>query len=122
MSRNRRAEGGREVVPGLLEMLTRPSSVDPEEGILQRRFGLRLVALVVVLAGHVWVADRVRQLGYRVEALGAVIHQLDKERAEIEKELAAASGPSHVPVRALERGMQRPGNGQLRHLDAKEKL
>jgi len=121
MSRSRRSEAVRDDVPGILEMLTRPSTVDPEEGILQRRIAVRLAVLLLLLAGHVWVGDRVRHLGYRVEALGAIIHELDKERAEIEKELATASGPSHVPVRALERGLQRPGNGQLRHLDAKAK-
>ena len=105
--------------PDFLELLTRRGVLDPEEAGLRRRFVLRLVAFALLLAGHVWVSMDSRDLGYEGEALGRLIHRLDQESVELEDAIARESRPARLASRAVELGMQKPGHGQLRRLDAK---
>lgn len=105
--------------PAFFELLTRQGVLDPEEAGLRRRVIFSMVAFATLLAGHVWVNMQSRNLGYEGEALGRLIHRLDQERVEIEDALARESRPALLASRAVELGMQKPGHGQLRRLDAK---
>lgn len=105
--------------PDFLELLSRQGVLDSEEAGLRRRFVLRLVSCALLLGGHVWVSMKAQELGYREEALGRLIHRLDQERVEIEDAVARESRPALLASRAVELGMQKPGPGQLRRLDAK---
>lgn len=118
MSTTHRAASAHEA-PDFLELLSRPGVLDPEEAGLRRRFFWRMSAFALLLAGHVWVSLESRNLGYENEALGRLIHRLDQERVEIEDDLARESRPALLASRAVELGMQRPGHGQLRRVDAK---
>jgi hypothetical protein len=116
MSTQQRAVPSIHESPDFLELLTRQGVLDPEEAGLRRRFVLRLVAFGLLLVGHVWVSMQSRNLGYKEEALGRLIHRLDQERVELEDTLARESRPAILASRALELGMQKPGHGQLRRL------
>lgn len=105
--------------PDFLELLTRQGVRDPEEAGLRRRFILNFFAFALLAGGHVWASMQIRTLGYEGEALGRLIHRLDQERVEIEDALARESRPALLASRAVELGMQKPGHGQLRRLDAK---
>jgi hypothetical protein len=119
MSTSQRAVTSAHESPDFLELLTRQGVLDPEEAGLRRRFFVSLVAFALLLGGHVWVSLESRNLGYEGEALGRLIHRLDQERVEIEDALARESRPALLASRAVELGMQKPGHGQLRRLDAK---
>jgi hypothetical protein len=106
--------------PHFFELLMRQGAVDPEEADLRRRFVLRLICFALLLGGHVWVSMQSRNLGYEGEALGRLIHRLDQERVELEDAVARESRPALLASRAVELGMQKPGHGQLRRLDAKQ--
>lgn len=105
--------------PDFLELLTRPGILDPEEAGLRRRLFAGFVALALLAGGHVWVRMEAQFLGYEAEALSRVIHRLDQERVEIEDAVARESRPALLAARAVELGMQKPAQGQLRRLDAK---
>ncbi|HEY2775964.1 MAG TPA: hypothetical protein VGK20_18130 [Candidatus Binatia bacterium] len=105
--------------PDFFELLTRQGVLDFEEAGLRRRFVINIVAFALLLAGHVWVSMAGRNFGYQGEALGRLIHRLDQERVEIEDAVARESRPALLASRAVELGMQKPGPGQLRRLDAK---
>jgi hypothetical protein len=105
--------------PDFMELLSRQGVRDPEEAGLRNRFVFCLVAFALLLAGHVWVSMQSRNLGYESEALGRLIHRLDQERVEIEDAVARESRPALLVSRAVELGMQKPVQGQLRRLDAK---
>lgn len=105
--------------PSLLELLLRSGVLDPEEAGLRRRFALRLLLVGALFFGQVWVSMEARRLGYQAAALGRVIDHLDKERVEVEEAVARESRATLLITRARELGMQKPGPGQLRRLDAK---
>jgi hypothetical protein len=119
MSTTQRVAASTHERPDFFELLTRQGVLDPEEAGLRRSFVVRLVAFALLLGGHVWVSMESRNLGYEGEALGRLIHRLDQERVELEDALARESRPALLASRAVELGMQKPGHGQLRRLDAK---
>jgi hypothetical protein len=105
--------------PDFFELLTRQGVLDPEEANLRRRFWVRMIAFGLLAIGHVWVSMESRNLGYEEQALGRLIHRLDQERVELEDAVARESRPALLASRAVELGMQKPGHGQLRRLDAR---
>lgn len=118
MSIRNRAATSAHHSPAFFELLTRQGALDPEEASLRRRFMMRGVVFALLLVGHVWVSMQSRNLGYKEEALGRLIHRLDQERVELEDAVARESRPALLASRAVELGMQKPGPGQLRRLGA----
>ena len=116
MSTTNRAAASAHDSPAFFELLTRQGALDPEEAGLRRRFMLRGVVFALLVVGHVWVAMQSRNLGYKEEALGRLIHRLDQERVELENAVSRESRPADLAARAVELGMQKPGHGQLRRL------
>lgn len=102
--------------PAFLELLTRPGILDPEEATLRRRLIYTFAVFGVLLLAQMWTSMEFRNLGYRSEALGRLIHKLDQERVELEDAVARESRPALLASRAVELGMQKPGQGQLRRL------
>ncbi len=102
--------------PDFLELLTRPGVLDPEEASLRRRLIYGFVVVGGLLLAQMWASMEFRNLGYRSEALGRLIHKLDQERVELEDAVARESRPALLASRAVELGMQKPGHGQLRRL------
>ena len=119
MSTTNRAVTSAHESPDFFELLMRQGVLDPEEAGLRRRLAWRLVAFALLLGGHVVVSMQSRNLGYEGEALGRLIHRLDQERVELEDAVARESRPALLASRAVELGMQKPGHGQLRRVDAK---
>jgi hypothetical protein len=119
MSTSNRAVSSAHEVPAFFELLSRQGVHDPEEAGLRRRVVASVVVFGLLLGGQVWVSMQSRNVGYQNEALGRLIHRLDQERVEIEDALARESRPASLASRAVELGMQKPGHGQLRRLDAK---
>ena len=105
--------------PAFFELLTRQGALDPEEAGARRRLMMRGVVFALLVVGHVWVSMQSRNLGYEGEALGRLIHRLDQERSELEDAVSHESGPAQLASRAVELGMQKPGHGQLRRVNAK---
>lgn len=104
--------------PAFLELLTRQGVLDPEEAGLRRALIVRLGLFGVLLAGHVWLSEQNRILGYKSEALGKLIQKLDKDQVELDDMVWKESGPPVLASRAAGLGMQKPGRGQLRRIDA----
>lgn len=102
--------------PDFLELLTRPGVLDPEEATLRRRLMYTFAVFGVLLLAQMWTSMEFRNLGYRSEALGRLIHKLDQERVELEDAVARESRPALLASRAVELGMQKPAQGQLRRL------